>query len=103
MAGYHDIVYRVMVDDWNWERVAEFNWRWIPTDLANGSMDPGNRGYVVTGNRPLILLHRFIMRVTDPNLDVHHKDNNTINNLEENLEILTKSQHSKLHMGERLW
>ena len=29
---------------------------------------------------------------------IHHRDDNTLNNSPENLEILTRSQHAKLHM-----
>lgn len=105
LAGYHELVYRVKVDDWNWDRVAEYNWRWMPSNNCNGSLDPGARGYIATGGHggtPLIMLHRFIMRVTDPNLEVHHIDNDTTNALEENLLVLTQLEHAQYHRG-RLW
>lgn len=42
-------------------------------------------------------LHRFIMRCDNPNLSVHHIDNNQLNNRKSNLIILTHAQHSHLH------
>lgn len=35
--------------------------------------------------------------VLNPNLDVHHKDKNKLNNNIDNLQILTRSEHAKLH------
>jgi hypothetical protein len=35
-----------------------------------------------------------------PEFDVHHKDGNKLNNEPSNLEILTRSQHSKLHVND---
>lgn len=102
LAGYHMTVYRVKVDDWHFDRVAKYNWRWMPVNWTNGSLDPGSRGYIGTGNKSLILLHRFIMNVTDPDLQVHHKDNDPLNNQEDNLEVLTRLEHAQYHKG-RPW
>lgn len=40
---------------------------------------------------------RRIMKVTDPNLDVHHIDGDWTNNNIVNLKIMTHSDHAKLH------
>ena len=49
-----------------------------------------------------VLLHRVIMenhlgRILDDYEVVHHKDSNKFNNKIENLEVLTNSEHAKLH------
>ena len=40
-------------------------------------------------------------RYLSPDLDVHHKDRNRLNNDPDNLEILTRSDHMKKHFAER--
>lgn len=50
-------------------------------------------------------LHRVVMenkidRNLLPGEDVHHKDENKSNNASDNLEVLTKSEHSKIHIKE---
>lgn len=49
-----------------------------------------------------VLLHRVLMenhlgRILEANEVVHHKDSNKFNNRIENLEVLTKNEHAKLH------
>lgn len=40
-------------------------------------------------------------KVLNPNLDVHHIDKNKLNNNVDNLKILTRSDHAKIHQGEK--
>ena len=52
-----------------------------------------------------LLEHRFIMeqylgRYLHPEEIIHHKDRNTLNNNIDNLQILTRSEHIKLHHKE---
>lgn len=41
-------------------------------------------------------------RYLKPEFDVHHKDGNKLNNEPSNLEILTRSQHAKIHCEQKL-
>lgn len=50
--------------------------------------------------------HRFIMaqhlgRLLEPWEDVHHIDGNKLNNDISNLEVLTRSEHTKLHNAQK--
>ena len=40
--------------------------------------------------------HRLLMGVTDPSLDVHHKDGDGTNNALDNLQVMTHSAHARL-------
>ena len=44
-----------------------------------------------------VLVENKIGRGLLPNEEVHHKDNDKTNNNVENLEVLTKSEHAKIH------
>lgn len=49
-----------------------------------------------TVNRRTIFIHRIIMNLTDPSIQVHHKDDNGLNNCKSNLEVMTKKEHDAL-------
>jgi len=61
------------------------------------------RGYkIISENGHQIFEHRSVMqkvlgRKLRRNEDVHHKNEHTSDNRPENLEVMTKSQHAKLH------
>ena len=53
-----------------------------------------------------VLLHRVVVenaigRLLADNEVVHHKDHNRFNNSPDNLEVMTRSAHAKLHGAER--
>ena len=54
-------------------------------------------------NRKLIYLHILIWERANgkipPNCDIHHKDGNKLNYSLDNLELLSKSDHKRLHAG----
>jgi hypothetical protein len=45
-----------------------------------------------------VLEHRYVLGVYDKNLVVHHKDGNPSNNDPDNLVVLTRGEHTKLHL-----
>ena len=50
--------------------------------------------------QPRIRLHRFILGLTKNDAQiVHHINGNTLDNRKENLQIMTRSEHSKLKWG----
>lgn len=68
-----------LVDTEDYERVMGYNWH-----LNRG-------GYAK--NNTVGLMHRFIMRVTDPELLVDHKYHNTLDNRKSQLRVCTKQQN----------
>lgn len=42
------------------------------------------------------LLHRYLLGVTDPNIDVNHKNRNTFDNRRENLELIPHAEHGRI-------
>ena len=43
-------------------------------------------------------LHRFLLNVTDPTLDVHHRNRNPLDCRRPNLQVLTKYEHRQEHL-----
>lgn len=68
--------------------------------FKDGQNAMGYRRLMVRGRR--VLEHRFIMEVAlgrplKNDEYIHHKDGNRLNNSLDNLEIMSPSEHSKLH------
>lgn len=93
--------------------------------LFKGERIKNTKGYIVTyipehplsDNRGRILEHRYIAEkflatkeqliningvfVLNPDLDVHHIDENKTNNTPSNLMILTRQEHANIHQGNK--
>ena len=74
------------------------------TYIENGYEVRYINGYNKKGN---VKEHRYIMeqylgRKLNSNEVVHHKDGNKLNNNISNLQVMTKSEHSKLHREEEI-
>lgn len=54
-------------------------------------------------NRKLVYIHILVWERANgkipPNFDIHHKDGNKLNYSLDNLELLSKSDHKRLHAG----
>jgi hypothetical protein len=86
---------KAIIDDKNWVRVSKYSW-------YLKQVNP-RAFYVATsvrqdGKNRTVYLHRFI---TDAGLgiDVHHKDHDPLNNLEENLEERPAPEHRCWHLA----
>lgn len=60
----------------------------------------------ITVDGKVVLQHRFLVeqllgRSLSTHEHVHHKDKNYLNNAIENLEVLSSSEHTKLHKAEK--
>lgn len=84
--------YEAIVDDADFERVAAFKWyakvtpRNVYAVRSTPRLAPGvNQGQVK--------LHRFVLGVTDPLVEVDHRDHDGLNCTSENLRACTKRQN----------
>ena len=82
--------YVALVDEQDYERVAEYRWS-------------VNRQSTVTYAKTRIngrtaYLHRFILGITDPRVHVDHRDHDGLNNRRSNLRVCS---HSENHCNER--
>lgn len=75
------------VDDEDYERVNQYKW-WLDKDGRAFTYNIFDR------KTKYIRMHRFIMGVTDPNIEVDHHDNNSLNNQKYNLRICTSQQNN---------
>lgn len=78
----------ILIDKEDLEKVSKYSW------------DINNSGYVrVSLNLKTkytgMLLHRFIMGLTDPNIKLDHIDCNKLNNQKTNLRIATMQQNAR--------
>lgn len=94
--------YVTLVDDADYERVAAFNWHALVTSAgvyAIGRPYPprkaGRRpvGQVVEPKPPKVLLHRWLLGVGDPTVQVDHRDKDSLNNQRHNLRTSTHQQN----------
>ena len=89
---------KAIIDDKNYDKVKKFKWYWKKSEK--------NLYYVATnvrapnGKSTTLYLHRFLLQPS-PNKDVHHVDGNTLNNLEENLEVQDAIAHRSWHNRNR--
>lgn len=86
LVGTHRKIYFAMVDDKNFRELDQYQWY----ALVHKNTIYAHRMEKTT--RKFILMHRQIMKAPD-NIDIDHKDNNGLNNLEENLRFCTVSQN----------
>ena len=66
--------YFAVVDDEDFERVNKFKWHAAVKKRDDGSI---YAVYAILGRAPTaVALHRFVLHVVDPNIEVDHKDDN---------------------------
>jgi hypothetical protein len=80
-----------LIDDDDYERVSVYKW-WV--------MRPKHTMYVYTqiddnGRKKTIMLHRFIMNVSDPNVEVDHINGNGLDNRKENLRLCFNGENNR--------
>ncbi len=81
------------VDEEDYDRVNQYNWaadQHPNTWYASSNLGCGR-------NAPRIRLHRFVLKVTDPKIQVDHKDWDGLNCTKVNMRIATNKQNGANH------
>ena len=88
--------YVALVDDSDYEQVSQYKWYAIEDRRKDGSLwnvYAGRKVRKPDGAQTTQLLHRFIMNVSDPKIQVDHRDSDGLNNQRENLRLATHVQN----------
>jgi hypothetical protein len=81
------------ISDIDYNRVCQYKW-----SISKSSNDYYVKRSIRIGKKfKTVYLHRFIMGCP-ANMQVHHKDNNTLNNTRENLLVCTAKENSNYKM-----
>jgi hypothetical protein len=87
--------YVAIVDDNDLKRPWRYTWHAVKRRRSDGTIRAvyaARNHYGEDGKRRLLLLHRFLLGVTDPAVEVDHKDGNTLNYRRKNLRKATDLQ-----------
>ena len=84
-------VFNVIVDDEDYEYLIKKKWH-IHKDKKRKDYYAWANGWE-NKKQFVIKMHRLILGVTDPKIQVDHKDRNTLNNTRENLRLATHAQN----------
>jgi hypothetical protein len=88
--------YVALVDAEDYQRVMQFKWYAHVHHRKDGSISAvyAQRMLPETpGKRPMEHMHRFILNITDPSIQVDHKDHDGLNDRKSNLRAATKNQN----------
>lgn len=77
-----------IIDEEDYERVIQH--KWCASDSGNGIF----YGYR-KNNGKTVLLHRFIMNVSDKSIEVDHKNNNPLDNRKSNLRTCSRLNNNR--------
>ncbi len=85
--------YYTIIDESDFELVSRYSWRVLIQKRRNGSIkDLYARSRI---NGKIILMHRFILGLTDPKILVDHINHDGLNNCRENLRLCTSQQNCR--------
>src|ERR1700690_2754774 len=81
--------YVSLVDQSDYERCAEFKWSVGIKRRPDGTIAAiwGQRHVRMNGKGRTVKLHRFILNVTDPAVEVDHRDHDGLNNRRQNIRV----------------
>jgi hypothetical protein len=91
--------YVALVDDEDYDRVNQFNWYANDSDLPVVYAERKIR--TDSGEQTSITMQRFILGVTDPEMQVDHRDRNGLNNQKYNLTPATHGLSGHPKTGQR--
>ena len=87
--------YAAIVDDADFESASQFKWTAQPVKRKDGTISNvyAYRTVREGSKKHVIKLHRFLLAVSDPALEVDHKDGNGLNCQRHNLRTATHTQN----------
>src|SRR5271166_4258075 len=88
--------YTAEVDEADADRVLQYSWYVQINRHPDGSIKAlyGKRSLILPdGKKSTQLLHRFIAGVSDPEIEVDHRDHNGLRNVRANLRICSRTQN----------
>lgn len=79
-------------------------WKWSAVKSKKGTTHYAHRNSKISDNtaqkkRKSILMHRVLMAVNDPKIQVDHKDHNGLNNQRKNIRVCTNTQNQYNRRG----
>ena len=82
---------QAIVDDADYESLSQWKWhaRWSPA----GRTYYAARNTWKDGKRTVVQMHRAVLGIGDPEIQVDHRNHHTTDNRRENLRIATRSQN----------
>ena len=91
--------YIALIDDEDYERISQVNWHAEVVLRKDGSIRQvyAKRRIDKTTQR----MHRLLTGVTDPQIDVDHRDNYGLNNQKHNLRVATRQQNLRNRGAQR--
>ena len=79
-----------IVDDEDFEVLAQYNWFAMRNPWTFYAARQTGHG---KGNQKIQGMHRFLLNVTDPRIQVHHRDHNGLHNWRANIVACTHTQN----------
>lgn len=87
----------ILVDDEDYDYLNQFAWSVVISGKRNYTpyaIRKTSRKKLIDGKRRTILMHREILGLKDPAVQVDHKDGNGLNNTRDNLRIANQSDNN---------
>lgn len=81
-----------LVDDADFELLSKYKWN-VFRDSRRSKNIYAVRGVGVNGVYKSIRMHRELLGITDPKIQIDHKDGNGLNNQRSNLRVCTQAQN----------
>jgi hypothetical protein len=81
-----------LVDDTDYEFLSQWKWEWRST-RHRGHSGYAIRRPTVDGKRIILRMHRVLLGVTDPQVEVDHVNGNGLDNRRSNIRACTRSQN----------
>jgi hypothetical protein len=87
--------YTARVSDKDFKRVSKLNWCAKVKRRKDGMIKNVYASHTVHLENKMLLMHRYILSITDPRVEVDHKDHNGLHNERRNIRAVTGQQNKR--------